>query len=129
MRGPRIIFKDDRDSSIGRGCVLYGAHFRPEVICIVKAVVDTVSEAYPGLAGITFSEGHRHIRDTRDLHEECRALDFSRHSTHGDGSTVSFSESQLHQLAIGISERLGLDYFVLVHGEGANMHIHIELDP
>ena len=121
-QGPRVIFKDDRDSAIGRGAILFGAHFRPEVAAIIKAAADTAPHY---LDEITVSEAWRDIRDTRDLHEEARAFDLSLHGlVEGDAG-----ERHAQDWAQRIRDVLGADYTVVVHGEGSNRHIHIELDP
>jgi hypothetical protein len=121
--GPRIIFKDDRDSSIGRGCILYAAHLRPEVIAIVRAAA---LEAPEGLEVITISEGWRDIRERRDLHEEARAFDISLNGIPGPDE---IREAVGDDWGARIAKRLGGDYDVIVHGEGSNLHIHVELDP
>lgn len=123
-RGPRIIFKDDRDSAVHRGCVVYAAHLRPEIICMVEAAAQTA----PPLKFNTLivSEGHREIRDTRDLHEEARAWDISLNQ-------VDCKPDDLKAFALmwteAIEELLGPSYDVVAHGKGLNYHIHIELDP
>lgn len=122
-KGPRIIFKDDRDSSAGRGCVLYGAHFRPEVIAIVIATIET---APASLETVTFTEGWRDIRDRRDLHEEARAFDVKLNDI-AKGLTACRVKGR--EWAARIRKRLGPAYDVHVHGKGWNLHVHIELDP
>lgn len=126
MRGPRVIFKDDRDSSIGRGAVLYGGHFRPEVARIVYVAAQVAPDQ---VTEIVVSEAHRNIRDTRDLHEEGRAFDFSL-NVEGLGH-LAFEDRRAigQEWAMRMSANLGPDYTVIVHGEGANLHIHAELDP
>ena len=116
-RGPRIIFKDDRDSSIGRGCVVYQGMLRPECICMVAAAAET---APGGMEEMHVSEGWRDVRDSRDLHEELRAWDIS-----GRG----LDTFQLNLWSDRIGEKLGPAYTVVVHDTGSGLHIHIELDP
>lgn len=122
-KGPRIIFKDDRDSTIGRGCVLYGAHLRPEVIAIVIACARTA----PPLRDNTMvvSEGHRSIRGNRDLHKELRAFDISCNQIPNDAKREELARNWARR----IEHELSLDYDVIAHGEGSNFHLHIELDP
>lgn len=121
--GPRIIFKDDRDSSIQRGAVMYGAHFRPEMALIYYHAAQT---APTGLKTMVVSEGYRKIRDTRDLHQELRGIDLSLNTIEGDEAE---RRSQGTFWATRLQEALGPDYTVIVHGAGRNLHIHIELDP
>lgn len=122
-KGPRIIFKSDADSSIGRGCVLYMAHLRPEVIAIVSACARTA----PTLRSDTMivSEGHRAIRKGRDLHKELRAFDISCNQIPDEAKR----EELAGDWAIRIRTVLGPDYDVVPHGHGSNFHLHIELDP
>ena len=122
-RGPRVIFKDDRDSSIGRGCVIYQGMLRPEIICMPAAAAET---APAGMEEMHVSEGHRDIRDSRDLHEEMRAWDISARGV--PGSYLS-AEMEMRGWAGRIREKLGPDYTVVVHDTGSGLHIHIELDP
>ncbi len=123
--GPRIIFKDDRDSAIGRGAVLYAHHFRPEVSAIPRAAALTAPE---GLSYILVSEGHRHIRNTLDLHERCQAFDLSL-NVPGIGER---SEEERRAIGWAWVERmrrmLGPGYQFDVHGAGRTLHIHAELD-
>ncbi len=120
--GPRVIFKDDRDSAIGRGAILYGAHFRAEVSKIVYVVAQTAPHH---LDVVVISEGWRDTRDTRDLHEESRALDVSLRDMPGGEIGSQMAESWCHRLR----DTLGPDYDVQSHGDGDNWHLHIELDP
>jgi hypothetical protein len=125
--GPRIVIKDDRDSSLNRGCVLYGAHFRPEIARIPWAVARTAATYAPEWTEVTLSEGWRpKIRAGRDLHSEARAFDVSLNHIQAD-EAGRYSHG-IHW-ARAIREELGPDYQVVVHGEGQNLHIHIELDP
>ena len=121
--GPRIHFKTDQESTINRGAVMYAAHFRPEIACIPYWAART---APPGLERIVVSEGYRKIRDSLDLHEQYRAMDLSLNVIDGDEaerrSVGTFWAKRLE-------EALGPDYLVLVHGAGANLHIHVALKP
>ncbi len=121
--GPRIIIKDDRDSSIQRGCVLYAGHFRPELACIIYHAAQTAPHE---VSAIIVSEGWRKIRDSRDLHEELRAFDLSLNVISGDfGERRQVATSWADRMR----KRLGEDYEIIVHGKDANLHIHVELDP
>lgn len=122
-KGPRIVFKDDRDSSIGRGCVLYAAQLRPEVIAIVIAC----AKAAPPLRDnmMVVSEGYRSIREKRDLHKESRAFDISCNQIPDEAKREELGRVWARR----IEHELGPDYDVIAHGEGANFHLHIELDP
>ena len=123
--GPRVIFKDDRDSSIGRGCRLYSNHFVQHNMNIFVAAVGSFSKRN-NISVIRITEGWRDIRnDRRDLHEECRAFDFTAEEK--DGNRLSFTQYEL--VAADIRIALGSDYDVIVHGNGSNLHIHIEYDP
>ncbi len=129
-RGPRVIFKDDRDSSIGRGCVIYQGMLRPESICMVAAAAGTAPD---GMEEMNVSEGWRDSRDDdRDLHEELRAWDISARGTY-DIEDDPYGYERLHKhmsaWADRIREKLGPAYTVVVHDTGSGLHIHIELDP
>jgi len=131
--GPRIVFKDDRDSSIQRGCHLYGGHFRPEI----SKIFHTVAQTAPHNIGVViFSEGHRPPRKLgeRDLHTELRAIDVSLNTIFADPMAseediLSNRRERGKEWADRIRRALGPDYTVVLHGEGYNLHIHIELDP
>ena len=127
-RGPRVIFKDDRDSNIGRGCVIYQGMLRPEIICMVAAAAETAPD---GMEEMHVSEGHRNIRDSRDLHEELRAWDISARGLPAIGSADNETTQRKHMevWAKLIREKLGPAYTVVVHDTGSGLHIHIELDP
>ena len=123
-RGPRILIKADGESAIGRGCVLHGAHFRPEIAAIAYAVAIT---AEPDWAEITLTEGWRpKIRASRDLHGECRAFDVSLNHIDAD-------EAGRYSVGVKwadrIGEALGPAYQAVAHGKGRNLHIHVEYDP
>lgn len=123
-RGPRIIFKDDRDSSIGRGCVIYQGMLRPEIMCMVAAAAETAPD---GMEEMHVSEGHRDVRNSRDLHKELRAWDISARGVpaHDDDEL----EWEMSGWADRIRAKLGPAYTVVVHDTGSGLHIHIELDP
>lgn len=124
MRGPRFHFKRDAESSIGRGCHLYSGHFRPEIAKIFHAAGET---ADPNWSDITWTEGDRpKIRKGRDLHPEGRALDISLNHIEGD---YAERRRQGEAWAARMRLALGHDYQIEVHGEGRNLHIHVELDP
>ena len=59
-KGARIIFKRDSESSIGRGAVIYRAHFRPEVAAILYWAAFHVPKELGGEMWVT--EGWRDIR-------------------------------------------------------------------
>ncbi len=123
-QGPRIHFKTDDQSSIGRGAVMRAGHFRPEMARILWAVGVT---ADPMWTDVTISEGDRpKTRKGRDLHPELRALDVSLNHSHGD---VSTRRKEGEAWAERIRDLLGPDYEWEVHGKGRNLHLHIELDP
>ena len=125
-RGPRIIMKDDRDSSIGRGCVVYPGMLRPEIICMVEAA----AEAAPAdMEEMHVSEGWRNVRSTRDLHEELRAWDISARGMPAVSHGPLTDEERLRSWADRIQKKLGPAYTVVVHDSGSGLHIHIELDP
>ena len=123
-RGPRVIFKDDRDSSIGRGCVIYQGMLRPESICMVEAAAAT---APAGMEEMNVSEGWRFVRSDRDLHEELRAWDISARGVPAQDD--DHLEVEMAEWADRIGEKLGPAYTVVVHDTGSGLHIHIELDP
>ena len=115
--GPRLIFKDDRDSSIGRGCELYGWHFRPDVAPIFQAAA---ASAPVGAAIVRFTEGHRPPKRADDDHTDFRALDITVEMA--DGSRAE--KALLDVMAWRMKLFLGPDYGYLVHGEGGSLHIH-----
>ena len=124
-RGPRIIFKDDRDSSIGRGCVIYQGMLRPEIMCMVAAAAET---APAGMEEMNVSEGWRDSRDDdRDLHEELRAWDISARGV--PAHDTAELRWEMERWATRIQAKLGPAYTVVVHDSGSGLHIHIELDP
>jgi hypothetical protein len=124
MKGPRIVFKDDRDSRVGRGCHLHAGHFRPEM---AKVIYEAALTAPREADVMVVSEGWRHIRDSRDLHEEGRAFDLSLNIVTG----LSFDQRKTMgtEWSNRLRAKLGRDYDVIVHGDGGNLHIHVELDP
>ena len=120
--GPRLLIKRDEESSVGRGAQLYAAHLVPEMARVMWACCrccDTfISEVW-------VTEAYRKIRTDRDLHEECRALDFTlRTSTGARPAEMVYRDVGDRMVAV-----LGPDYDVVVHGESANLHIHAEYDP
>ncbi len=123
-QGPRIHFKTDLQSSIGRGAVMRPGHFRPELSIIIWAAGVT---ADPMWTDIMVTEGDRpRIRAGRDLHPELRALDLGLNHISGD---VSDRRKAGEAWAERIGDLLGPGYDLIVHGEGSNLHLHIELDP
>lgn len=119
--GPRIIVKRDEESSIGRGCILYGAHFRegvshiPRLICACAPLKCQI---------VYLTEGWRDIRDSRDLHETLCAFDATLEMPMGMRAT----ESEYEQTAQRLRIALGPGYDVIPHGEGMGLHLHIEWD-
>lgn len=79
----RHIIKTDAESSIGRGCILHGGHFRPEIMAMPRAVDAATAKLFPQFTTIRWTEGWRPARKDergrrrRDLHAELRALDFT----------------------------------------------------
>jgi len=122
--GPRIHFKRDEESAIGRGAVMHGAHFRPEVASMVWAACrGSASFGWPEL---WVTEGWRPSSDRRDLHSELRAIDISCRHIEGD------EKSRVNTAGIWakhVASLLGPDYDVVVHGARSNLHLHVELDP
>lgn len=122
--GPRVIVKDDRDSSIGRGCQLYAVHFVPVVMDLMRHAVQAFA-LNKRVATIRWTEGWRSIRTSKDCHENCRAIDFTAEDA--DGKRLSRAEYE--SVAGQMRKWLGQDYDVLAHGEGLGLHIHAEYDP
>lgn len=122
--GPRVIVKDDRDSSIGRGCQLYAAHFVPVVMEMMQRMVQAFALRHD-CKTIRMTEGWRNIRDRRDCHEEARAIDWT--AEHADGSRFEAWEYDI--VASQARKWLGQNYDVIVHGQGLGLHIHVEYDP
>ena len=125
-KGPRIVFKDDRDSNIGRGAMIFWGHLLEDRIRMVRVAAQTAPDLIDNT--MVVSEGWRKIRTTLDLHERCCAFDISLNQLAG---TSGFSDRKTigEAWAARIREALGPGYDVIVHGEGWNLHIHIELDP
>jgi hypothetical protein len=122
----RVYVKRDEESSVGRGCVLYGAHFRPEISRIVWATCHAASEVSGAIRELWLTEGWRHIRETRDLHAEARALDMTFRMPAGLRPT----EGEYRRIRERAAELLGPDYDVVCHASGTDaLHLHIELDP
>lgn len=122
--GPRVIFKDDRDASSGRGCRVYAAHFTPVVMDIWRHGVKAFA-ANKRVRTIRLTEGWRDVREGRDCHEEARAFDFTAEDEKGK----RISEAEYKSIAAQIRAWLGDDYDVVLHGEGLGLHIHVEYDP
>lgn len=120
VHGPRIYVKRDEESSIGRGCVLYGGHFRPEIALIVWASCHTGHQ----IDEIRLTEGWRPQGEGRDLHPELRALDLVPYR---DDERLDEAEQKL--IASKFFQHLGPDYDVQAHDAGTGWHIHVELDP
>lgn len=123
--GPRVYVKRDDESSIGRGCILYGAHFRPEMAIIVWAACAAARELVPAVDECWLTEGFRDIRDIdakMDRHEVLNALDITFRMQPGDFRPT---DTDYHRIKVRMRELLGPDYDVLFHAA----HIHAELDP
>ncbi len=127
MRGPRVITKTDAESSIGRGCVEYGAHYRPEIAAMTHAACEAAKTVAPSLTVCRKTEGHRAaMPGRRDLHSELRAIDYTFENAQGERA----SELVLTAIAIQMGKILGRDYDIVVHAVGSDaVHIHCELDP
>lgn len=115
--GPRIIVKDDRDSSIGRGCEQYAWHYRPEIAAIPRAAA---ASSPWNTRIVRLTEGYRNIRDTPDDHEDFNAFDITVELPAG----ARANKAEYEQMAFRMKLFLGPDYGFLVHGEDAALHIH-----
>ena len=122
--GPRIFVKRDYESSIGRGAVLYAAHFQDGLAALVRAAV---SAASAGVEDVWITEGWRPARraGVRDLHEQLRALDFTYRLVGGVRPTRDEYEEAVRRMRL----TLGPDYDIQAHGENDGLHIHGEIDP
>ena len=123
--GVRIIFKRDSESSVGRGAVIYRAHLRPEMSVILYwaayfAPLELGDEMW-------VTEGWRNIRNSRDLHKECRAFDLDCMRIEARNYSAKYGIAQ--RWANLIAEELGPDYQVILHGGENALHLHVELDP
>lgn len=123
--GVRIIFKRDYESKVGRGAVIYRAHLRPEMSLILYWAAYYAPEELNGEMWVT--EGWRNIRESRDLHKECRAFDID--CTRIKTSSYSTSYVIAQKWAKSLSEELGSDYQIILHGGEKGLHLHVELDP
>lgn len=123
-RSPRILFKADQDSPIGRGAVLHAAHFRPELARILWAAAVA---AEPTWDEILVTEAWRPWDGVdRDLHVEMRAFDFSLNHIRGEESARREAGEAWRRRMIVL---LDPDVQMVVHGSGLNLHLHTELDP
>lgn len=132
MRIPRIITKTDKESSIGRGCVETGAHYRPEMAAMTHAAVAAAILVDPRISTVRKTEGWRPAKRTpaglprRDLHNESRAIDYT--FEYPDTSRVS--DAVYNSIAFEMYKILGSDYDVVPHSVGSDaIHVHCELDP
>ena len=126
MTGPRVYVKRDSESSAGRGCVLYGAHFRPEIAKIVWSACVAAGGVSPAIKEVWLTEGWRNARSERDLHKELRAIDITFRMLHDMRPT----QAEYSRIVAKMIELLGPDYDVLCHAVGTDMlHVHAELDP
>lgn len=124
---PRVLFKTDDESNIGRGCHLTGAHMRREMQAILYAFERTAPEE---LAYIKWTEGWRPPRaNRRDLHSENRAFDLSLNYPEWTGRGHAVRKDAGIDWGNRASALLGPDYQIVIHGSGRNLHVHIELDP
>lgn len=124
--GARIIFKRDSESKVGRGAVMYRAHFRPEMALILYwASYYAPEELQNNEMWVT--EAWRSIRDSRDLHKECRAFDID--CTRIQSESFKNKQDIARMWAMCLSEELGPDYEVILHGGRDGLHLHVELDP
>jgi len=121
----RIIFKRDSESSVGRGAVIYHAHFRPEIATIIYWAAFYAPSELGEEMWIT--EGWRDIRDKRDLHKECRAFDIDCMRINAESYSLKFLIAQ--GWASCLADELGSDYQVILHGGEKALHLHVELDP
>lgn len=139
--GPRIIFKDDRDSSIGRGAVLYSAHFTPAIAEFLFWAPLVAPKPWP--EAIVVSEAWRPQRNPMalDLHERCQAFDLSLNPWRPLLTDSPSWARKVHSFGMqGALEMLGRDWATALgeqlsplwdfecHGEGHNLHLHGELD-
>jgi hypothetical protein len=108
-RGVRVRFKEGPS-----GAYLHARHFRPEIARIVQVAA---AEAPGELTEIVVTEGWR---AGAGLHPKDRAFDIR--ANHLPRPVVLAWVER-------IRGRLGGDYDVLAHGNGANHHIHAEYDP
>tara|TARA_B100000959_G_C14963979_1_gene616957 strand:+ start:1131 stop:1511 length:381 start_codon:yes stop_codon:yes gene_type:complete len=121
----RIIFKRDSESSIGRGAIIYHAHFRPEISVILYWAAFHAPNELNGEMWVT--EGWRNIRESRDLHKECRAFDLDCTRIEAKNYLVRYKIAQ--RWANLLTEELGPDYQVILHAGEKALHLHVELDP
>ena len=123
--GVRIIFKRDEESNVNRGAILYRAHLRPEIVSILYWAAFYAPEELGNEMWVT--EGWRNIRETRDLHEECRAFDIDCTRIEADSHEERYEVAKIW--GILLQEELGPDYQVILHGGAERLHLHVELDP
>lgn len=117
----RFIFKRDEESSIGRGAIIRSEHFEPEIARIFQVVAEEAPPLRHHELWVT--EGYRM---GEGLHPECKALDFRVLNV--IAPTPREKRQLIHEWAKRVSARLGSDYDVVVHGEGENLHMHVEYD-
>lgn len=124
----RIIVKDDRDSSLGRGGYLVREHFEPRMAVLVEAIAKATEYHLPEARTLRITEGWRPQRDPhrRDLHTLLRAFDFT--ISYPSGGRASMAEYTLvaNEARATVGDH---QYDFEVHGEGLGLHIHAEFDP
>lgn len=124
----RIQFKTDKESSIGRGAVLYRSHFTPIMAKLVHGMAAATEEILPRAKMLRVTEAWRppQVKGVRDLHSELRAFDFTIEFLPG----IRALEEEYRRVAEKCRAIVGdADYDFLVHGVGSNLHIHAEHDP
>ena len=135
-KGPRIVFKDDRDSSIGRGCIIYPGMLEPDIILMVQIAAEEAPPLEDQI--MVVSEGWRPTNPSgrvgRDEHKNLRAWDISYNQILITEHTIpEYILSRRHEVgdfwAARVKKRLPMYYDVKSHGEGLNKHMHMEKDP
>lgn len=125
--GPRIFIKTDQESSVGRGCVEYADHYQPHMSMLKRAAAASAPLA---AVCVRFTEGYRNTRDTRDRHEDNQAFDITIEMPRSRGTaTRRATRAELEETAQRMRLFMGPAWQFVVHGRGANMHIHAEYEP
>lgn len=124
----RIIVKDDRDSTIGRGGVLYREHFAPRMAKLIEGMAKSTEFVLPKARTLRVTEGWRpqRVPGRRDAHTELKAFDFTIEFPDGRRATTDeyIRVAENTRAAVGDGE-----YDFEVHGDLSNLHIHAEYDP
>jgi len=108
------------------GVKLRSAHGLPHVWRMLEVAAETAENLANDTMVVT--EGYRDARHPDDAHTWCLAFDLRIHNIQLEGSLARYNAAWAwvkRMRAVHQDPR----YQFVVHGEGANAHIHMEFDP